>query len=182
MTDEKERAQRLLSRFGLGLAILGGIFSVFGVFFLFTTNESLSWTSVQGFVVNAEVKTHVSHRPNPAAKVPLRKMEYYVSVNYTYEVDDKPYFSSQYSFGEGDRASRFYTESSSAQEEAKRRFAPDSHLTVYYNPEKPTSAVLKPGWNWGTFVPLLLGLFFGGAGWLFYIVIKRSGETEKQSS
>ncbi len=177
MSDEKIQAIKVLSRFALGLGILGGLFGAFGIYFLIAANKSLSWSSVEGAVVKAEVKTHVSRRANTSGATPNLLIEYYVSVHYTYDVKGEPYVSSRYSLGEGDRASRFYAKRSGAEVEAAKSFPIDSRLQVYFDPDMPTSAVLEPGWNWGTFVPLLLGLFFGGAGGFFYWVLKTAKES-----
>lgn len=170
LTDKEKEARRVLSRFGVGLGALGGLLIIFGVHFLYTSNETLSWSTVDGKVLNAEVNTHWSNWTKPAGTVPRGTKEYYVAVHYRYEVDGNTYVSSRYSLGDGARASAFFKEQSRAQEEADRLFAPNAAVTVYYNPKAPDAAVLKTGWNWGTFVPLLLGLFLSGAGWLFYRV------------
>lgn len=174
MTDEKTQSLKVLSRFALGLGVLGGLLIIFGLYFLFISNESLAWSSVEGAVVNTQVNSHVSRTANPAGGVANSLVEYYVSVDYTYEVEGSPYFSSRYSLGEGDRASPLYSERVLAEQEATARFPADSRLTVYYDPDMPTSAVLAPGWNWGTFVPLLLGIFLGGSAWLFHYTVSKA--------
>jgi len=93
-----------------------------------------------------------------------------VSVHYTYNIEENPYFSSRYSLGQGDRVSRRYKERSEAEAEATSRFPEGMTVTVYHDPKQPTEAVLATGWNWGTFVPLLMGIFLSGSGWLFYAV------------
>ena len=170
MSDEKLQALKVLSRFGLGLGAIGGLLSVFGIYFLFIANESLSWSSVEGSVVQAEVRTDVSFRPTSAGATPSAQVEYYVSVNYTYDVEGNSFFSSRYSLGQGDRASRHYRERADAAAEAASSFPDGTVVTVHYDPKQPTEAVLVTSWNWGTFVPLLMGIFFGGSGWLFYAV------------
>ena len=170
MSEENLQALRVLTRFAAGLGALGGLLSIFGIYFLFAANESLSWTAVEGSVVETQVKTH--RQANPANTAPTGLVEYYVSVHYAYQVSGDSYVSSRYSLGEGDRASRFYAERSSAETEATERFPEGSRLTVYYDPKTPTSAILSPGWNWGTFVPLLLGIFFSGSGWFIYSSVR----------
>lgn len=172
MSEENVQALKILSRFAFGLFFLGGLLGAFGIYFLFTANESLSWASVEGSVVEAEVSTYVSPPTNSTGNTLNSRVQYYVSVQYTYDVAGSPYVSSRYSLGEGDRASRLYPERSLAELEAAERFPAGSPLTVYYDPESPSSAVLAAGWNWGTFVPLLLGLFFGGSGWFIYAIAK----------
>jgi hypothetical protein len=180
MSDEKVQALKTLSRFGLGLGALGGLLSVFGIYFLFIANESLSWSSVEGSVVKAEVRTDVSLRNSATGATPNAHVEYYVSVNYTYDIEGNPYFSSRYSFGQGDRASRHYRERADAVAAAASRFPDGTAVTVHYDPKQPTEAVLATGWNWGTFAPLLIGIFLGGSGWLFYAVSRSANVTSGQ--
>lgn len=179
MSDESVQALKTLSRFGLGLGALGGLLSVFGLYFLFIANESLSWPSVEGSVVQTEVRRDTRSKGSSGATLNTY-VEYYVSVNYTYDVEGNPYFASRYSLGQGDRVSRRYKERSDAEAEAASRFPEGTTVTVHYDPKQPTEAVLAPGWNWGTFAPLLIGIFLGGSGWLFYAVSKSANGTLEQ--
>lgn len=180
MPDEKNaHSLKILIRFGLGLGALGALLIVFGIYFLYIGNESLSWSSVEGSVVTAEARTDVSFRKSAAAAAPNARVGYYVSVNYTYSVAGTPYFSSRYSLGQGDRVGPSHPARSDAEAEAASRFPAGTPITVHYNPKRPTEAVLETGWNWGTFVPLLLGLFLGGSGWLFYAVGQSTNGTSR---
>ena len=172
MTEEQIQARKTLSRFALGLGVLGGVLVLFGIYFLFAANQSLSWPSVEGRVAWTEVKTEETRGTSKTRLSTI--VEYYVSVQYKYEVEGETYFASRYSLGEGDRASDLYSERSIAEEEATRLFPIESSLTVYYDPDNPSSAILAPGWNWGTFAPLLIGIFLGGAGGLFYYILKKA--------
>jgi hypothetical protein len=179
MSDEQVQALKILSRFGLGLGVLGGLLSIFGIYFLLIANESLSWPSVEGSVVQTEVRKDIRSKGSPGATLNTY-VEYYVAINYTYEVEGNPYFSSRYSLGQGDRVSRTYQERSDADADAASRFPEGTVVTVHYDPEQPTEAVLATGWNWGTFVPLLIGIFLGGSGWLFYAVSRSTNVTSGQ--
>ena len=180
MTEEQVKARRTLSRFALGLGILGGVLAVFGIYFLYTANKSLAWSSVEGKVVRTEVQTERIKGAASARKSTVTR--YYVSVAYMYAVEGKPYYSSRYSIGGGDNASDYYSERSVAEKEAANLFPAGSKLTVYYDPDDPSSAVLAPGWNWGAFTPLLLGIFFGGAGWFFYYVVKKADVSTERNT
>jgi|GEM_PF-3616052 len=71
MSDEQVQALETLSHFGLGLGALGGLLIVFGIYFLFIANESLSWSSVEGSVVKTAVHRDVSFRNNPTVSISL---------------------------------------------------------------------------------------------------------------
>lgn len=186
MSDDQERqAQKALKRlrhFGLGLGILGALFGVFGVYFLYVANEALAWSSVQGTVVKAEVNTDYSFQKAAAGGMQRATVYYDVAVNYTYEVDGQSYFSSRSSFGQGHAASQRFRERADAEAEAASRFPAGTAVTVHYDPNNPAEAVLKPGWNWGTLAPLLIGLFLGGSGWLFYAVGKSAKEPSESKA
>ena len=64
-----------------------------------------------------------------------------------------------YSLGDGSTASKKFKERSQAITE-KNKYSIGSDIDVYYKPTEPSYAVLKPGANWGTFIPLIIGLFF----------------------
>lgn len=168
---QAQKASKIIRRFGLWLGVLGMPLIVFGIYYLYIGNETLSWSSVQGSVVKTDVNTDYSRQKTSGAT--FNTYVYYsVSVTYRYEVDGQRYSSSRYSFGEGDAASWRFRERSDAEAEAASRFPAGAVVTVHYDPENPTEAVLKPGWNWGTLTPLLIGLFLAGSGWLFYAVGK----------
>ena len=179
MTDEQIQSLKSLFRFGLGLGALGGLLSVFGVYFLFIANQSLSWPSVEGSIVQTEVRRDTRSKGSPGATLNTY-VEYYVAINYTYDVEGNSYVASRYSLGQGDRVSRIYKERSDAEAEAASRFPEGTTVTVYYDPKQPTEAVLATGWNWGTFAPLLMGIFLGGSGWLFYAVGRSANVTSGQ--
>lgn len=149
MSDDQVQALKILSRFGLGLGALGGLLSVFGVYFLFAANESLSWPSVEGTVVQTEVRRDTRSRKGSAGATLNTYVEYYVSINYTYDIEGNSYVASRYSLGQGDRVGRTYKERSDAEAEAASRFPEGTTVTVHYDPKQPTEAVLAPGWNGG---------------------------------
>ena len=170
-TIQAQKASKTLRRFGLGLGALGALSSVFGIYFLFIANETLSWSSVDGSVVKTSINTASSLQKGSGATSNFA-IEYYVSIDYTYDVNGQPYVSSLYSLGEGENVGRRFRDRGDAEAEAASRFPTGTVVTVHYNPQNPAEAVLKTGWNWGTLTPLLLGLFLGGTGWLFYAVGK----------
>jgi hypothetical protein len=46
-------------------------------------------------------------------------------------------------------------------------------VAVYYDPENPGSTVLKLGANFGTYVPLVMGLLFTPSGIWFLMLMLR---------
>ena len=94
---------------------------------------SQSWPSISGEIVQAEVRTSTTHDDEGNVEY-----SYYPSVTYAYSVEGKPYSSSQIAFG----GTIGYNQRAKA--EAKLNDYPvGKPVTVYYNPEKPSEAVLE---------------------------------------
>lgn len=163
------KANKTLRHFGVGLLAVAALLVIFGIYFIVVANETLSWSSVQGSVVDAEIDTDVTLRTGSSA-ASHSYVQYFVTVRYTYQVDGTDYVSSRYSFGQGNTASDSYSDRADAETEAASRFPKGGAVTVYYDPNDPSEAVLKAGLNRGTLAPLLMGLALGAAGGLFYAV------------
>ena len=177
MTEEQEKARQMIVKFGNGLLILGLLLGVFGVYFLFIGNETLRWPTVTGELINASVERHVSSDPNTPSATKRLETQYYVTLHYRYEVDGGPYFSSRYSFGNGRVVEgQYYQTQQEAQVQANQQYSSADAITVSYDPDDPSEAVFKPGWNLGTFAPLLIALFLGASGWFMRAVIRHASK------
>lgn len=150
----------------LGLAIIAGAaLTIFGVLFLIEGNASRSWPTVEGDVRGIFVRSHTSDSGSRS---------YTYEVTYDYVVNDQRYNSDRYSLGEGSTASNRYNNEADARADGRAQYPASSAITVYYDPEDPASAVLRPGANWGTYMPLLMGLLFIISGVAFIILIVRN--------
>jgi len=152
----------------LGLAIFsimsGSALLLFGLSFLKGAYTSQGWPTAQGDVeaVNLNRDRVTDSRP-PA-------YNYTYTVAYSYEVDGTRYQSDRYSLGSGSIASRIYREQQNAIAAAKETYSIGQSVDVYYNPSSPADAVLKPGANIGTFVPLIFGFVLSSSGiWLLML-------------
>lgn len=152
---------------GIGLAMF-----VFGIFFLIDANESAGWPEVEGSVRYTAVKQDRARGAQGGSKYTIR---YYYTVSYRYTVNGQPLSGDRYSMGDGPRASGYFKTRQEAEAEGDIVYPVGSAITVYYNPENPESTVLRPGTNWGTYVPLILGLFFAGCG-VFFLKVMASAE------
>lgn len=93
-----------------------------------TGRDSLTWPSIQGFT------SHASLRAKPNGFLPET---HEVFLPYIYRVEGK-----QYRGAEFDVAGHFYgtlTEANEFRKNAQRE------LTIYYNPDNPSEAILSPG-------------------------------------
>jgi len=159
-------------RLGLGflgfLIVSGGALMLFGLSFLKTATASQQWPTAQGKVQAVTVtrdRTSTSSSPT---------YTYAYTVTYRYEVNSNPYRGDRYSLGNGSTASKRYPERSEATAAAAKNYRIGQSVEVYYNPADPTSAVLKPGANISTFVPLILGLFFIASGVSIVILMRHN--------
>jgi hypothetical protein len=135
--------------------IFGLIFTGAGLFMLVrgliefrTSRASSDWPSVEGQVVAAMVETKVDHDEDGTTT------SYSPRITYTYSVSGQQYASDQVVIG----ARRHYP--SQARAEAKLAYQPGQQVTVYYNPDKPSQAVLEVGATRGAWGTLLIGIVF----------------------
>lgn len=165
MDEAQVKAHKTLIKFANGLLILAGLLGSFGVYFLFVGNETQQWPSASGRLMNVALVTHIDSDPVVTRSTKRLEIEYFIRLDYSYEVNGQSYFSSRYSYGNGNVASDYFPSEEVARTEAQKTYGSVKDLTVFYDPEDPSESVLKPGWNLGTFVPVLMALFFAACGW-----------------
>ena len=151
---------------GIVLVILGLTLIIFGVQFISEAEDSSNWPSVEGTVQSVSVKRKLDTQNSN------RTTRYFYTVNYRYEADGKQRTASRFSLGDGNRAGKMYRELDEAQKAANLAYPRGSKITVYYNPSDPDSTVIQPGKNWGTYVPLIIGLLFAGSGAFLFRLAK----------
>ena len=158
---------RIIAGFLIFIILAGCALFTFGVFFIIEASASGNWPSVQGEVEGVYVRhTRGSSRTSQGS--------YHYEVTYSYLINDIIYTNDRYSLGSGSTASSRYSTEDEARSDAREAYPSGSEITVYYDPADPFSSVLDPGLNWGTFVPLLMGLVFIPTGIVFLVVIRRS--------
>jgi len=134
--------------------ILGSLFLTIGAFLLMSATNSHNWQRVSGKVENTSIGYRVD-RQGPTGDLFYR---YYYEVNYTYTVDGQVYHNNNFSLGSGDRASVLYKERTEASKHARRNYPAGSVIAVFYDPGNPETSLLKTGADWGTYVPMMIGL------------------------
>lgn len=134
--------------FVLALVALGVFMIAYSVRSRKKAEASQSWPSTVGQVIAAEVKQSVSTDDDDRVRYAS-----YPSVEYEYQVAGQTYTGKQIAFGgvvaTGNR------NKAAAQ---LARYPAGGQVTVYYNPEKPSEAVLERkagGFTWG----LVVGIF-----------------------
>jgi hypothetical protein len=147
--------------------IFGVLFSFSGVKNLLQAYDSRNWSICEGMVTRSEVVKQTVH----GGKRSTTRTLYIPKVQYEYAVDGNAYSSGNISIGAR----------SAGREDAQQTvnyYNVGKRVEVYFNPEVPSESALELGVRFGTYLPLLIGLFFVVAG-LF--VIKALTATQKEA-
>ncbi len=150
-------------------------FAGFGLFMLWLVGTEFldaaamrSWYPVQAEIVDAGTTRHSDSDGTT----------YEAYATYRYFYNGSHYTGTRVSLGEGaDNIGDYQTEMGRRLERAKRNGEP---ITVYVDPEQPSSAIIDPNLRWG-FVAfkLAFGLVFGGIGFgLLYASLRASREPD----
>ena len=139
--------------FGAIFGLCGLVAAIWGGFVLKSAKVSGSWPSVQGFVMESRVESKTSKGSDNR-----QDTSYYAKVVYRYEIETAEYTCDTVSFGEHG------TNKPDHAREIVKRYPKGKEVKVYYDPEKPKTAVLEPGVTWSSYLPLGLGIVFVGVG------------------
>ena len=150
------------SRFGIGGAIMGAVFALIGLgilihgMYLFSqAAASTSWPQADGWITTSRVKPSggKESRPQPI-------------VEYEYTVDGKP------RQGNRVKAAKVTGFGGPSAGDIVRKYPVGKQVTVYYDPDQESFALLEPGLSASAFVQPGFGLAFLCAGlyfaWLSY--------------
>jgi hypothetical protein len=159
---------RIVLGFAGFMTVLGTALLIFGVVFLRDAWASRGWPTAAGTVEEVTVVRDRSSTSNTS------RPYYYYAVTYEYEVSGQRYRGDRYSLGNGSTASKNYESQREARNVGEEAYPEGSEVAVYYDPENPASTVLKPGANFGTYVPLVMGLLFTPPGIGFLMMMLRA--------
>ncbi|MGB2927003.1 MAG: DUF3592 domain-containing protein [Limnothrix sp.] len=146
-----------------GILMFGGLALIFfGRDVLKEAKISKQWPIASGEVQSVSLKPGVSSSKN--------NPEYHYTISYVYEVDGQLYQGDRHSLGEGTTASEKFPNENEAIAAAQRDYPVGRKIEVYYNPQKPGVAVLKPGVNFSAYIPFVLGFVMLPSGVILLIV------------
>ena len=139
---------------------VGGFFVVQGVREWMKASDSAAWPTVAGTVTHSEVTRHTSTSKGRT------RISYSARIEFDYEIDGVTI--------RGDRLTYKVTSSSqSGAQETVDRHPVGSTVTVSYDPDDRTRAVLEPGWDWSNAIPIGVGLFaITFAGFIRWLVLR----------
>ena len=140
MSQQKPLPIRIIIGFFSIFIIAGFVLLGFGVRNIWRAHAAENWPTTTGTIVSSEVKRNRSSETTT----------YGAAVVYDYEVGGREYVQSRITFGDSSRGDPAYAE------RIVRRYQPDREVTVYYDPEDPSLAVLEPS-SGGSWLLLLIG-------------------------
>jgi hypothetical protein len=106
---------------------------------------SATWPTAAGVVTSSEVDHSTDAEGGDS---------YSPEVDYQYQVDGQTITNNQIKFGENSYSSRRKAE------EIAANYPLGQQVTVYYEPERPTNAVLEPGVSAGSYIVISIGALF----------------------
>ncbi len=118
--------------------------SVFGWIVLQNARVSAGWPTVQGQIVESTVRESTDEDGT----------SYFADVRFRYVVDDQPYTADTVNFGQ------YGSSDPNHAQEIVSKYEYGGSVLVYYDPEKPQTAVLQPGTTWSSFFILGFGSIF----------------------
>jgi hypothetical protein len=133
----------------LGLLLIFGLvgagLSYWGWTILQDARASATWPTAAGVVTSSEVDRSTDAEGGDS---------YSPEVDYQYQVDGQTITNNQIKFGENSYSSRRKAE------EIAANYPLGQQVTVYYEPERPTNAVLEPGVSAGSYIVISIGALF----------------------
>lgn len=147
LTETQVRRLNLVfTAFAAIFVLVGGFFAVQGTLEWIRAADSTSWPTVDGAVTRSEVTSHrSSHKGRTSTS-------YHAQIEFDYTVDGQKLHGTR-------RTYKVLASSQSAANEAVAAHPVGRVVTVSYDPQDPSRAVLDPGWDWSNAIPIGVGLF-----------------------
>jgi hypothetical protein len=156
---DRSKIERNIRLFGAFLLVAGIGLSLWGAFVGGRAWLSNTWPTTTGAVISTTVERKVDSN---ATAVEEDNVDYAPVIRYTYTVAGETHtaanirYFADHTFGQRADAEAFVD-----------RYPVNGDVTVYYNPDDAAEALLEPGPDWTTFIPLGFGLFGLLTGLLF---------------
>lgn len=122
--------------------------SIYGWTVLQNARVSETWPTVRGQIVQSNVRESTDEDGTT----------YSANVRFRYAVEDQSYTADTVSFGQ------YGSSNSKHAQEIVNKYEYGGSVWVYYNSEKPQTAVLEPGTTWSSFAILGFGFIFAIVG------------------
>lgn len=147
---------------GWVILVVGAALTAWGWFNLDQGRASRGWPTAEATIESSQV---ISRRSSSTTGTRSGR-RYNPEIRFEFTVDGKPYTGDRVSFRDDHYGKR------EPAAEIAARYPVGSTVTVYYPPENPAEAVLEPTYDWSTYIPPGIGLFFFVTG-AFLLRVKR---------
>ncbi len=156
--------------FPLLFVAVGVVMLVIGVTGLRRAMASTEWPTTQGEVLTSEVERvrHRHHDRGPSTT-------FHARISYGYSVGGEPYTGDRVGIGDYGSNTNHHARS------VVRRYPVGSHVTVYYDPDRPRIALLEPGVRASAFAVPGIGAAFVLFGGLCFVVFLLHGRKQAGS-
>lgn len=124
--------------------ICGIAFIIFGISFFKKSIASENWYQAEGIIVSSNVRTNYEENHGKT---------YSADIEYQYNVGDVSYNSEEVSLGDYSSSNKNHFQ------KIVDKYYIGKVVIVYYNPEKPSEAVLEPGLTIVPYIVILFGFF-----------------------
>ncbi len=138
--------QRVLPTLGM---VAGGLCTLLGVGLLVRAHRSRQWNTAEGTIMQNDIVTDSAAITSVGV---AQGALYRALLQYRYTVDDREYTASTVS------AADMATNSIERARKVAEKYQAGSSVTVYYDPRKPSRAVLQPGITAGAWLPVVVGI------------------------
>ena len=147
---------------GIGLSAIGLAMLLFGIYFIVLGDEVTRWPSTEGTILETRIRIWSPVRTTfEEQRLKGDITEYYPQIEYQWTVDGTTHQGRRYKIG---TTHDKYEDRDDARA-AARSFVAGAPITVYYDPDEPSQAVLDRSKDWfALLVPSVLSLVFLGTG------------------
>jgi hypothetical protein len=144
----------------IGVAVLW-----FGVAEFLKAKEAANWKSVDGVILQSEVKSDIREtRENNRTR---KYRVFWAEIKFRYQIEGKELTGNRIRFGE------FESDSPESAEVDVMKFPVGKTVAIFFNPENPSESVLETEMQGGVFLLIGLGALFIGAGAAAFIWLNR---------
>ena len=174
---ENKNLKSLFIFFGVITLFMGIVTFVPWTLNLSKSMETKNWSTTGGVILTSEISSHQESERDSNGH--YRMVTYYsVNIVYQYIVNGFNYSCSRVSYSTFDSTS----DHNEAQQLANK-YSVGKNVTVYYNPNNPSEAVLETGSTNITYVFLILGVILTIAGIVFlYLAFRRKRENQNKTN
>lgn len=153
--------------FPLLFVAVGVVMLVIGVTGLRRAVASTEWPTTQGEILSSEVERvrRDDHDRGPSTT-------FHARIRYGYSVGGEPYTGDRVGIGD------YGTNTNHHARSVVRRYPVGSHVTVYYDPDRPRIALLEPGVRASAFIVPGIGAAFVLFGGLCFVVFLLRGRKQ----